>query len=227
MTVGRALSNGAVVGAVGAICFVAAYHLVCLVLASSAKPAFNKKKKEDKSGVVCSHKRGLLRFAVVFFFAILCGGKGLGSETIVMELLKNCFGRLRPPEYEHDVKSLAFPSGHSNGASYFSGVLLALVLPNLASSLGNESSGQFVSLRKARVAGVLLSVVWLCLVGSTAVGRVGQLKHWCSDCICGCFTGAITVGLAAHTTLALEKKMRRHLTKDVGFGAGLKKKKSS
>lgn len=194
VSVGRVLSNGPVFFAAGSICAVAAFHALCLLLGSRGRSSDG-------------HRRGLTRFAVILFFSYVCGGKGLACDTATMLLLKNYFGRLRPREYAHDTRSLAFPSGHTNGASFFCGVLAALVLPNLLSTLmPGWANGRKPKLGRS---GLALLTAWVVLTAATAVGRVVSLKHWCSDCVCGSFTGAITVSLASIVALSLESRLLR------------------
>ncbi|QDZ21031.1 acidPPc domain-containing protein [Chloropicon primus] len=188
VTLGRVLSNLPVVAAAGCICLAGAYHGLCLACNIGAR---------------WIHAKGVLRFGIIVLFGYFCGGKGFGSDTVAMEFLKNSFGRQRPTGIEHGERSLSFPSGHTNGASFFCGALATLVVPNVVASSPLVAK----IWRGARGTKALLLASWIVLTAVTGLGRVASLKHWCSDCVCGTFTGAFTVSLASTTALALESKL--------------------
>ena len=191
ISIGFLFSNVPVILATSCICSIAAYHFLALAAHLFASPTTGSRANVDKR-----HVRGVLRFLVILLFSFVCGGKGFEADTAVMETMKNFFQRLRPPEFAHDTRSLAFPSGHTNGAAFFFGALLVLMLPNLVRGL---------RARKKSLLGV-----WAFFTLLTGFGRVVALKHWCSDCICGACTGAITVSLTSLTVLHIERMVGVH-----------------
>ena len=221
-TPARAMSDGPVVLAAAAICGVAAFHaLQALRTIARTTPKSARGGSFLASAALRAHARGLLRFALVCVFAWAAGGKGFGTETAVVLALKTAFGRARPCAVAAwpgvagisgsgcgTEASLAFPSGHTNGATFFAGSLLALLLPHaLRSHLraagkgvrkgkGKPARGSWSATAVAWVAACVEGwggLAWVGMAAMTAAGRVAADKHWASDTVAGAALGVLLV----------------------------------
>jgi len=222
VTMGRTLGNGPIIFAILANGAIVAYHSCVLaldLLFTKQRPQRREKEGEKKHGDDDDfmtrnevHLKGALRFAIILVFGYVSGGKGFGAETFTMDLLKSYFGRMRPAQ-STSLASLAFPSGHTNGTSFFVGSLYALMLPNLCKAL--KTNPGLTKPKLGTAAGSLFesvcldywSVWWGGLVVLTAFGRVVMNRHWVSDTLAGGIFGAAVVSLQCGTCLFVEKKI--------------------
>ena len=208
VTLGKLLSNAPVIIAALSSGFIALYHCVSLLrVLQTNQFKFRRASIGATSG--STHVKGVLRFALIVLFGYFCGGKGFGRDTIVMESLKDYFGRARPPS-SSEMRSLAFPSGHTNGASFFVGTLWTLMLPNFFDGVKRSKTKQV--LQVVLLDGVSWCLWWACLVGATAAGRVASEKHWVSDTIAGALFGVLTTSILCKACIRTETFISKHKT---------------